>query len=97
MRYAVVNEITNQVENVVEHDNGEWTPPVGTFLVKSEECSMGDFWDKDDNDFYRSLSNLKPPESEVSKKCRADKFEAAKVSFKSKMLLVDPEGKLSSF
>ena len=96
MRYAVVDSSTHEVENVMEYDDGEWSPPEGTYIIASEECGIGDFYDQTDKDFYRSMKNLKPPEDEVSILQRKQKFELAKAEFKSKMLAVDPHGKLTS-
>jgi hypothetical protein len=44
-RYAVINEATKVVENVIELTDGTWIPPLGSISVKSDEAKIGDGYD----------------------------------------------------
>ena len=46
-KYAVVNEKTNFVENIIVWDGkSNWKPPKGTYLVKTERPFNGCYYDK---------------------------------------------------
>lgn len=46
-RYAVIDELTGRVINVVLWDGGQWSPPVGTYVVQSDFADRGDLFNPD--------------------------------------------------
>lgn len=61
MKYAVINDVTNIVENTVVLDEGStWTPPIGYYIESLEgtEAGIGWSYDKATGQF------IAPPEPE---------------------------------
>ena len=98
-RYAVINEETGEVINVIAWDGlTNWSPPNGHSVMRSEECSRGDFWDEKRNDFIRTLKNIKPPEDEVSINERKAMYSQSKerLRMNASFLVIDDTGKPES-
>jgi len=96
MRYAVVNEQSDIVENCIMWDGDEtiWKCPQGFYLVESLQAGIGDVYNKNDNEFSRKLSLLKPLETEKAKADMRQFFEEKKEELKSGLLFIDPEGNI---
>jgi hypothetical protein len=61
MRYAVVNELTKTVKNVIEWDEKtNWKPPEGHYLVQTNDYDIGDLHDKATKTFVRVPKSSRP-------------------------------------
>ncbi len=93
-RYAVLNK-ENVVVNVIVWDGiANWKPPEGHRVVRNEDCSRGDIWDEQLNDYLRPLKLLKLPEDEESINQRREQFLKSKIELKSSFLFLDDTGKI---
>lgn len=46
-RYAVINNQTHEVVNVILWDGiTQWAPPTGHYVVQHDQCDIGDSWDQ---------------------------------------------------
>ncbi len=95
-RYAVINK-DGRVVNVIAWDGKtNWKPPEGHRVEANEEVGIGDVWHEGLQEFVRPMSMQKPPEDETSIAERKAIYEAAKLSLKSSMLIMDESGKLEA-
>lgn len=91
MRYAVVNEASQEVINVIMWDGeSPWKPPTGHFLKKSDEVGIGDVWDEKRQEFLRPMSRQKPPENPDTIAAREAEYAQSKELLKSSILFVQP-------
>lgn len=52
MNYAVINQVTNIVVNVVVWDGvSPWSPPEGTFVIQSDTAGIGWIYNINDGSF----------------------------------------------
>ena len=52
-RYALVEDKSRIVTNIVCWEGGEWLPPRNHHVVFSEYAGIGDMWDEENNIFLR--------------------------------------------
>lgn len=58
MRYAIVEEKTLTVVNVIEYDGvSNWEPPRGCTLVEAPIAGIGDIYDPESRKFYQDILN----------------------------------------
>ena len=50
MRYAIVDP-NNIVDNCIEFDGGNWSPPKGYLMIKSDTANMFDIYNPKDGSF----------------------------------------------
>lgn len=53
MRYAVIDQTTNLVINVILFSSGVWNPPKGTFIIQDNMANIGDIYNPDTKTFTR--------------------------------------------
>lgn len=53
MRYAVVEEATGIVKNVIVWGGSRWSPPEGHIAIPDERVNIGDIYDKTTQSFSR--------------------------------------------
>ena len=54
MRFAVIDEKTKKVVNVIEWDEKtDWKPPIGHYLVKTDIDDIGDLYDPEKQTFTK--------------------------------------------
>lgn len=98
MRYAVVNKESNIVENCVLWDGNEekWKCPETHYLVESVNAGIGDIYDKEEEDFLRKLSKIKPEETPEEKDRMRQLYETKKAELKQEILFVNLEGEIEA-
>lgn len=52
MRHAIVNK-DNVVVNVVIWSGAEWLPPRNHYIVRHDQCDIGDIYDASTNSFKK--------------------------------------------
>lgn len=58
-RYAVLNDSTLEVDNVIEWNGQDpYEPPTGHSLIQNDYVAIGDYWRQDLDDFLRPLQNI---------------------------------------
>ena|ERR1044072_2917675 len=97
MRYAVIDSNTKKVLNVIIWDGvAQWQPPEGTFLIKHDQCGIGDLWHEEMQDFLRPLNELKPPITEDHKAFLDSRYQEAKARLKADILFVKPDNEIEA-
>ena len=93
-RYAVLDKLGKVVNVIVWDGLDKWSPPEEHTVQHNEECSVGDIWHQELNEFVRPLSLLKSPEDDESVRQRKEMYEKSKESLKSSMLFLNQKGDL---
>lgn len=67
MRFAIVDKDTKKVVNCIIWEGAEFLPPRNHFVVRSDVCDHGDYWNEKANTFHTVLEDgriVEKPEPE---------------------------------
>lgn len=55
MRHALVNQ-ENKVVNVIIWEGAQWLPPHNHYVVRCDQCDIGDTYNPETNTFIKNVS-----------------------------------------
>jgi len=91
MRYAIVNDNSKKVVNVIEWDGQtEFTPPKDHHLKQDDFCAKEDVWIEEMGCFCRPLKTIYHPLTPEQKTQQEGEFKKQKELLKAEILFVNP-------
>ena len=59
MRYALINNETKKVVNIIIWEGAEWLPPRNHIVIQSDQASIGDTYDESQEAFIGKTGTVK--------------------------------------